>query len=534
MSRCIVHESMDLRMICDLPTLAWRMLIPSILLGLPLVATAADTKPWRPVIPTVWDEAALADWATPVAGLNVRPTHVSAKQYYALAVENLSTYPVYFPGREPEGYWEMLQHIGPKPLIEPKKLKTEGAWIEAGRKVFDEADHVHLRTLDAKFIDAARNRETFESSGTEPLPDGTLYGARWVPTSQGVALSFGNCNNCHLLYMSDGTRVPGAPTFSEVSRTRNPRYRNPLINQVQFTNRIVTGAGPFRMGAEPLGMWLYSAYGVPWITSDINERVKDITKAEYDALGRAVVRGGGVPRWNGSLYYPAKIPDLIGVKDRKYIDHTATHLHRGIGDMMRYAALVAFAETTDFGPHHMLGGNSRRVEARLPDEALYALAVYIYSLQPPPNPNPLDAKAIAGQKIFEREGCPMCHTPPLYTNNKLTLALGFTPPNDKPTFLDVLPLSVGTEPGLALATRKGTGYYKVPSLKGLWYRGHYLHDGSAASLDEMFDPTRLSDSHVPGGFRPPGVETHAIKGHEFGLKLTAADREQLIAFLRTL
>ncbi len=75
---------------------------------------------FRPAIPKTWDEAALADWPTPVAGLNVRPTHISAKQYYSLAVENLRTYPVYFPGREPEGYWDMLQRIGPKPLIEPE------------------------------------------------------------------------------------------------------------------------------------------------------------------------------------------------------------------------------------------------------------------------------------------------------------------------------------------------------------------------------------------------------------------------------
>src|SRR2546423_11476899 len=77
---------------------------------------------FRPAIPKTWDEAALANWATPVASLNVRPTHISAKEYYSLAVENLRTYPVYSPGREPEGYWQMLQHIGPKPLIEPGKL----------------------------------------------------------------------------------------------------------------------------------------------------------------------------------------------------------------------------------------------------------------------------------------------------------------------------------------------------------------------------------------------------------------------------
>ena len=82
------------------------------------------TQSDRPAIPKTRDEAALAEWATPVAGLNVRPTHILAKEYYSLSVENLRTYPVYFPGREPEGYWDMLQHIGPKPLIEVNKLKT--------------------------------------------------------------------------------------------------------------------------------------------------------------------------------------------------------------------------------------------------------------------------------------------------------------------------------------------------------------------------------------------------------------------------
>lgn len=217
------------------------------------------------------------------------------------------------------------------------------------------------------------------------------------------------------------------------------------------------------------------------------------------------------PGGNGSLYYPAKVPDLIGIKDGKYIDHTATHLHRSIGDLMRYAALVSFAETTDFGPYHVLLSDTKRVQARLPDEALYALALYIYSLQPPPNPNPFDAEAKAGQRIFEREGCVMCHTPPLYTNNKLTLARGFTPPKDVPATLDILPISVGTDPGLALNTRKGTGYYKVPSLKGVWYRGHYLHHGAVTSLEEMFDTDRLKETHLPGGWSPPGTKTWAIK-----------------------
>ncbi len=45
------------------------------------------------------------------------------------------------------------------------------------------------------------------------------------------------------------------------------------------------------------------------------------------------------------------------------------------------------------------------------------------------------------------------------------------------------------------------------------YRGHYLHDGSGASLEEMFDPDRLKETHVPRGWIPPGVKIRAIMGH---------------------
>ncbi|BDC50804.1 hypothetical protein F183_A31200 [Bryobacterales bacterium F-183] len=480
-------------------------------------------------IPKVWDEAALATWATPIANLNVRPSHISPAEYDALPVQNLRTYPVYLPSREPAGYWQMLQTTGPKPLIESAALRTEKDWLEAGRRVFEELDHLPLRTLDPKFIAAARNMETFVPARTTVLPDGTIFGMRWVPTPAGVALSYTNCANCHVGYLKDGTRVVGGPTF--MSRETGVA---PLLFAVHQANRLVPAAIPIRMGDEPFGMRMYRAYGVPWAPNDIHTRMKTMTQDDFFAWSGAGDRGGAIPRWNGSLFFPTKVPDLIGIKDRKYLDATATHLHRNIGDLMRYAALVSSAESTVFGDHNVLPAEASRVQARLPDEALYALALYIYSLQPPPNPNKLDAQARAGRQIFRRQGCPACHTPPLYTSNKVTLAQGFTPPKPTSPGLDVLPITVGTDPGLALATRKGTGYYKVPSLKGLWYRGHYLHDGSVASLEEMFDPQRLEETHTPGGFSPPGVKARAIRGHEFGLRLNTKQRAQLIAFLKTL
>jgi mono/diheme cytochrome c family protein len=489
-----------------------------------LVLVLSLVLPRTSKVPRIWDESALESWATPLAGLNERPTHMSAAEYYAIPEENLRTYPVYMPAQEPPGYWETLLRVGPQQLIDRERIETDADWVAAGKAVF--FDSVVLRTFDAKVIATARDQTAMKALGTGPLPDGTINGLRWVPTQDGVALGFTNCSACHLLFLPDNTQVPGASSFAIPNA-----FRNGVGAAIRAAERTLPGETPFSFSGT-IGSAAYQAYGVPWINDLAGERLREITQAEYNAWIAAGIRGGGVARFNGSILYPTKIPDLIGIESRKYIDHTGTHRHRGIGDLMRYAALVSFAEAVDFAGHRMILPDTERFRTRLPDEALYALALYVYSLQPPPNPNPFDAQAEAGQELFRRERCGRCHTPPLYTNNKLTLALGFSPPKDAAE--DILHVSVGTDPGLALKTRKGTGYYKVPSLKGVWYRGRYLHDGAVGSLEEMFDPGRLHSDHVRGGFAPVGADSGAITGHEYGLDLSPQERAQLIAFLRTL
>ena len=485
-------------------------------------ALPQNERPFKPHIPKVWDEQALAAWATPVAGLNVPPGHVPEAEYYRAPIDNYQTYPVYAPGREPDGYWQMLQTVGPKPLIDPSKLRSRGDWIQAGKTVFDQADHLSLRSLDPKVIAALRSPGMLKNL-PYVSPDGTLRLLRWVPTEKGVAIGHLNCGSCHTREEPDGTRLNGPPARGEASSP---------IRGLLGAEHVATS--PFHI-PESLGEKMYRAFAVPWVKDDVHERLKQMSQDELAAWnGSQALAKGVIPRWNGSVFFPAKVPDLIGVASRKYLDHTGTHANRGIGDLMRYAALVSYAESSVFGSHQMLAPQQRRMYGRLPDEAFYALALYIQSLQPPPNPNAFDKRARAGQQIFAREGCSGCHTPGLYTNNKLTLAKGFVPPAGTPARLDVMAMSVGTDPNLALKTRKGTGYYKVPSLRGVWYRGHFLHDGSIASLEEMFDPDRLTETHRPGGWNAPGVRTRAVPGHEFGLHLAQDEKAALIAFLKTL
>ena len=136
--------------------------------------------------------------------------------------------------------------------------------------------------------------------------------------------------------------------------------------------------------------------------------------------------------------------------------------------------------------------------------------------------------------MFRRQGCAGCHPPPLYTNNMLTPVNGFVVPREHKVRYEILSGSVGTDPRLALQTRKGTGYYRVPSLKGVWYRGPFEHNGSVATLEDWFDSRRLRDDYVPTGFKGYRVKTRAVKGHEFGLHLAADEKRALIAFLNTL
>jgi hypothetical protein len=116
----------------------------------------------------------------------------------------------------------------------------------------------------------------------------------------------------------------------------------------------------------------------------------------------------------------------------------------------------------------------------------------------------------------------------------LTPVDGFDPPKEHLERYDVFNISVETDPTSSLASRRGTGYYKITSLRGVWYHGPFFHNGELATLEDVLDPARLQDDYVPTGFKPANVPTKAVKGHDFGMDLSMKDKEALIAFLKSL
>src|SRR6476646_7819633 len=68
-----------------------------LLIGVMIAGVAACSTPDVVQAPRFWNDQGLSEWATPVAGLNVRPGHFSEREYYAAPnAEWVRTYPVYF------------------------------------------------------------------------------------------------------------------------------------------------------------------------------------------------------------------------------------------------------------------------------------------------------------------------------------------------------------------------------------------------------------------------------------------------------
>ena len=468
-----------------------------------------------PHVPRTWEKSSLDTLELPLANRQYSPLHIDEAAYYGIPERVIyKSYPVYAPGREPAGYAEWLQTVEPEVAFDSSKLNTPEEWARAGEIVFNAPTSLHPLFFTAQQL---RDPEFFSQTGMPIAKDGTVPFARWVVRRKGtVELGSMSCATCHIRVLGDGTVVPGA-------QGNNPNDRE--------------GALLLRQSAQVIGREKALAqvqsfarqFESPWLSDDINRTVRSMSLDQLIAAGEAIPPGV-TARANTSILLPPQIPDLIGVRERRYLDHTGLVRHRDIGDLMRYSSLAQDMSASD---RYGLGNapNPPLPSVRYSDSQLYALALYIYSLRPPANPNHFDASAARGKVLFIQHKCDACHTPPLYTNNKLVPVGGIELSH---AVADAIPVWIGVDPRYTLETHKGTGYYKIPSLKGVWYRGPFGHNGSAATLEDWFDPARLGATYVPTGFKGYDGKTRSIPGHLFGLDLSSAERKDLIAFLKTL
>jgi mono/diheme cytochrome c family protein len=191
---------------------------------------------------------------------------------------------------------------------------------------------------------------------------------------------------------------------------------------------------------------------------------------------------------------PARIPD---VRPTRFL----THLHQEATLEQRDVATLAIRiETLILTSHGQV--------LRPPRPVAVGLALYVWSLADA-LPAPSTSSRTPGASLFQ-EDCATCHH-----------SEGFT---GAPIPLD----EIGTDPKLGRSTERGTGMYRVPSLRGVGSRGPLLHDASLPSVEALLDPSRTSAGYAGG--RAPGP----VPGHTYGLTRTAEERAALAAFVKGL
>jgi cytochrome c553 len=182
------------------------------------------------------------------------------------------------------------------------------------------------------------------------------------------------------------------------------------------------------------------------------------------------------------------------------------------------------------------------------------------SIRPPKYPFAIDkAAAKRGAAHFESK-CASCHGGPESDKRLYSIAEVGTDPHRAELFTEkqaegfnkfLAELeAVGYEPPKEFGVRS-TGKYWAATLNGVWARSPYLHNGSVRTMQELLTaPTqraknfhRGSQEYDPAqmGYTDAGVyvfdtttDGNSNSGHDYGTKLSAEQKRDLIEYLKTL
>jgi len=147
----------------------------------------------------------------------------------------------------------------------------------------------------------------------------------------------------------------------------------------------------------------------------------------------------------------------------------------GLGNPKNTKSLLLTHRTPPAMSAGVRAGIEHILFTKQPESVAVAIDAYLESLAPEPSPyrvrSRLSPAARRGEKVFRRAGCASCHPPDLFTDLQ-SHDVGTRRPFDKPT-----------------------DFYDTPTLVEVWRTAPYLHDGSAATLREVFTFRNPHDAH---------------------------------------
>jgi mono/diheme cytochrome c family protein len=206
-------------------------------------------------------------------------------------------------------------------------------------------------------------------------------------------------------------------------------------------------------------------------------------------------------------------------------------------------------------------------ESRAVDEHMPDVLSYIYSLQPPKYPKPIDQSIAAKGKILFEDHCSSCHgsygEKESYPNFLIPISMVktdsalFKSNYSNPQFVNWFNRSWFTTGDHPARLEPFNGYV-APPLDGIWITAPYLHNGSVPTLETLLN-SKLRPTYWSRDFDHPEYDYENIGwkftsestggntsvynttlpgygnyGHDFGDVLSDAERKALIEYLKTL
>ncbi|MCC7537802.1 MAG: c-type cytochrome [Deltaproteobacteria bacterium] len=311
---------------------------------------------------------------------------------------------------------------------------------------------------------AVERIDTFDGSSS-----GNLQNVGWAV--EGVALS---ADDRFLLVDASLSRELVVYDVRDLSDLPEPVARLPTVESEPLSADVLMGKRLFNDSLDPrLSRDGYIACAHCHLDGETDNRVWDFTdrgeglRNTISLLGRAGA-GDGPIHWSGNF---DEIQDF---------EHDIRNAFRGLG-------LMADADFHTGSRDSTLGDPKAGVSADLD-----ALAAYVASLdEDPESPHrtaggELSESAARGRSLFESAavGCASCHAGARLTDSRF-VASGM------PLLHDVGTLGPGS--GMRLgATLSGID---TPTLHDLWLTAPYLHDGSAATLEDVLTTRNPDDLH---------------------------------------
>jgi mono/diheme cytochrome c family protein len=369
-----------------------------------------------------------------------------------------------------------------------------------------------------------------------------------VSAANGETVVAPNCLECHAQVFDDKLYIGLGNTMIDFTDHQKLNARNAEMAEAILKRgdpRKYAAAAPFLNSMKVLGSQLYTQVrGV-----NAADRIADLLVAHRDP---------STLRWSDSTVIhvegkviPTDTPPWWLLKKK----HAMFYNGFGRGDFGRFLMASNLLTVSDSS------------EAREVDSHINDVLAYIYSLEPPKFPNPINLSLAKQGGIVFVEHCSKCHGhygpggdyPNLLIPESIVATDSFLYKSNyqSPQFIDWFNQSwfaMGDHP----ARLEPFNGYIAPPLDGIWITAPYLHNGSVPTLEALLN-SRLRPAYWSRNFNNPqydyekvgwkyttenaprGTEVYNTTlpgygnyGHTFGDRLTDRERKAVIEYLKTL